>query len=82
MDDRMTLKANLSYRNDGNSEPPRTDTVNRIAFPLSNSGRIIENMNGLPQVLNAYIFIHVIAGMPEDENNRCRGSLDLNIEYN
>ncbi len=74
--------AKLAFRNDGQSQPPGTDAGNRASFPLSDCWRIIEYIEGHPQVLNAYIFIHVTASIPKFTKSAYSGVLNLIIEYN
>jgi len=78
----IPFSAYMAYRNDGNSKPPGTDANHQASFPLSNSGRIIENMKNSPQVLEAFIFIHVRAVIPKITTSTYVGFINFNIEYN
>ena len=72
----------LAYRNDGISKPPGTEANHQASFPLSNSGRIIENMKNSPQVLEAFIFIHASAALPNVTTPTYVGFINFKIEYN
>jgi len=72
----------LTYRNDGNSNPPGLDANHQKSFPLSNSGRIIENITTSPQVLNTFIFIHAMVKLPKNKRFNYVGFINFKIEYN
>ena len=74
--------AKLAFRNDGQSQLPGTDAGPVASFPLNDSWRIIEYIEGHPKVLNAYIFIHVTASIPKLTKSAYSGALNLIIEYN
>jgi hypothetical protein len=82
MGDELKFYATLAFRNDGISKAPGIDTGCLASFPLSNSGRIIENIKGNPVVLNAYIFIHATAELPKLTKYTYVGDINLKIEYN
>lgn len=74
--------ANLSFRNDGKSQPPGKDAGHVASFPLSDCGRIIEYIKGNPQVLNAFLFLKVNATIPKGTTSVYTGDISLIIEYN
>ena len=78
----IPFSAYMAYRNDGNSKPPGTDANHQASFPLSNSGRIIENMKNSPQVLEAFIFIHARAALPKNTTSTYVGFINFKTEYN
>jgi len=78
----IPFSAFLAYRNDGISKPPGIEANHEASFPLSNSGRIIENITNLPQVLNAFIFIQATAELPKITESTYVGFINFNIEYN
>jgi hypothetical protein len=78
----LPLKVRLGYRNDGSNQLPDIDAGNRIAIPISNSGHLIGQISGLPSFVNAYLFIHADAGVPQILNTTYVGNINLNIEFN
>jgi len=82
MGNAVPFSAYMAYRNDGISKPTGIDANYQAFFPLSNSGRIIENIKNSPQVLNAFIFIYATAELPKITRSTYVGFIDFNIEYN
>lgn len=72
----------LAYRNDGQSKPPGTNAGHRISFPLSDCWRTIEFMKNNPDVINAFIFLHMTADIPHFTTSSYSGKINLIIEYN
>lgn len=78
-----TIKFNttLSFRNDGSNKSPKNDSGQLAVFPMSDSGKLLENMNGSLQLLNAYIFINANTEQAKFSNTTYYGDIKLTIEY-
>ena len=74
--------AKLSYRNDGQSQPPGKDAGHVVSFPLSDCGRMIEYIKGNPQVINAFLFLQVNTTLSKVTSSVYTGDICLIIEYN
>jgi len=79
----MSLNVFAGFRNDGFSEPLKVSTFNGAdaCFPLSNSGRIIENMVDHPGRLSAFLFLTLLGDLKPGMTD-FDGNLDIQIEYN
>jgi hypothetical protein len=78
----VKLTAVLAYRNDGKNKPSKVNTSDSVQFPMSNSGLLIDNMKGSPQVLNAYIMVYTTIEKPKTSGTTYTGDILLTIEYN
>jgi len=80
----LPLSAFLAYRNDGGNpqDLPQNNTCNAAEFMMSNSGLLINSMKPNPNVINAYLYLETITGMPQYANTTYVGSIYLNIEFN
>lgn len=78
------LKTEFSYRNDGGSKPPgrKVEKAQMVNFPISNSGRLIANMNNRPQLLYAFVYLKTFAELYESRNISYTGIIHFKIEYN
>ncbi|MDP1623558.1 MAG: hypothetical protein Q8M08_14600 [Bacteroidales bacterium] len=63
-------------------ESVQYNSVNQANFPLSNSGRIIENMTDRPAILKAHVFITVRSNVTPYTAAAYNGSIHIHIEYN
>lgn len=80
--DSIKLSSTLTYRNDGKSSLPKARFGNRVFFPMSDSNRLIDDMEDAPQQLNAYIFINTDTGVVPNTTSIFTGEIKLTIEYN
>lgn len=78
----IKLSSTLAFRNDGKSSLPKARFGNRVFFPMSNSDRLIDDMEDAPQQLNAYIFINTDTGVVPNSTSIFTGEIKLTIEYN
>lgn len=80
--DAVKFSAVLAYRNDGKNKPTRANASNDAAFPMSNSGLLINYMKDLPEVLYAYLMVYTTIDRPKNSGTTYMGDLKLIIEYN
>jgi len=80
--DAVKLSALLAYRNDGKNRPPRANASDRVAFPMSNSGLLIDQMKDSPDFLYAYLVVYTTIDRPKNSGTTYVGDLKLTIEYN
>jgi len=78
----VKLNAVLAFRNDGKNSPPKAKASDRVQFPMSNSGMLIDNMKDSPQVLNAYLMVYTTIERPKISGTTYTGDILLTIEYN
>ena len=78
----VKLTAVLAYRNDGKNKPPKANTSDRVQFPMSNSGLLIDNMKDFPQVLSAYLVVYTTIERPKASGTTYTGDIFLTLEYN
>jgi hypothetical protein len=79
----------LDYRNDGQRPVQRNldnyqtgNTREKIYFPLSNSGLLINNIRGHPPLLQAWVIVCLSFGLPANTDITFRSNIHLEIEYN
>lgn len=79
----IPFELTMAWQNDGTqgeaTAKPAKD--NKSVFPLSNSGRLIENIKGAPAVLHAYIFLKGTAIIPKTATSPYEGKVHLIVEY-
>jgi len=79
----IPFEMTMAWQNNGTqgeaTAKPAKD--NKSVFPLSNSGRLIENMKGAPAVLYAYIFLRGNAIIPKTATSPYEGKVLLIVEY-
>lgn len=79
---KVPFKVDLAYRNDGIDQLPGLEVNKSASFPLSNAGKIIENMRNSTNVLNAYLFINANTGQLINKKTTYVGDINLKIECN
>jgi hypothetical protein len=78
----VRLTATLAYKNDGKSRPVKANASDKVEFPISDSGLLIDNMKDNPQELTAYLMVFTSIEKPKISGSIYFGEILLTIEYN
>ncbi len=73
----------LAWKNNGETSPPADINFvgTPVSFPLSNSGKLIDNIKGRPEMLNAKLFVAVQTS-EQQVNTVYAENIEIQIEYN